>query len=160
MKFKDAKRVKKEVEEEKEKVTKLEEERKAMLERHKDTTSYTALVKVMKHITKEKKYSKCLEMVERLLVNAIDIFCPNTLMNVMALCLFNFKVEHADKLKTIYNLICEAIGEDESQYTDTQCEMVNLWEIPVLITSSFNTSDSFEFNDSLKNLQGVFDEIP
>ena len=61
-----------------------------MLEKHKDTTSYTALVKVMKHVTKGKKYGKCLEMVERLLINAIDVFCPNTLMNVMTLCLVGF----------------------------------------------------------------------
>ena len=92
----------------KQKLQKLQEDRKkkeeqrrqemeSLREKNKDQNYYQVLYRILKHIQNPSKYSKCLGLLQSLLKDNIDFFCPNTMMNIFDILIKNKPKEDEDR---------------------------------------------------------------
>ena len=73
------------------------QEMESLREKNKDQNYYQVLYRILKHIQNPSKYSKCLGLLQSLLKDNIDFFCPNTMMNIFDILIKNKPKEDEDK---------------------------------------------------------------
>lgn len=132
-------------------------------EKFKDLDHYKALLRIMKFIQKPGKYSKCLNLLKELLQNNIDFFDHNTLLNVFdTLVKQDVRADSEEDrkiLQDLYSMFCEYAYMEQDQFVPEQLAMLENYIIPIHIEGQFFTDDTYQFNQAVKALENVFDDL-
>jgi len=158
----------KNLEDQKQQENKEKEDRR---EKYKDVDHFEALCKIMKHIYEEKKFSKCLQMLERLLDNFFDCFDGHTLFNVLEGVMryekkFESK-EDREAIERLYLLLMEISEnynnenqvQEETFFSEQEEAIIELYYIPVIVESNLYTDDSFKFNEVVREIVEMLESL-
>ena len=119
---------KKKVEEEEKPKSESETKRKSNI-KHIIVDPYSALIKILKHIGNESKYSKCLSMLKKLVCNCIDALDPATIFTTLDLiCWSPHKYKSpkdADLFREVFSFVL-GYSEDNSPYFSSDQEVLHV----------------------------------
>lgn len=141
--------------EKEEKAAKEKAEKEALQQKYQDLDNEAAIDKILKHITNQKKFSKCLGLLVEHISEKFDFLSGDCLFkafDTVMKCKNKFEGA-ADRLliEKLYFQLVE-ISSQEEVFSEHQTAILDLYYIPVYMQTNLYTDDSFKFNQVIKEM--------
>eukprot|EP00347_Sterkiella_histriomuscorum_P020372 403338061 len=158
----DSKKLKEE-EQKKAQLEKEKQKREELQQKYANVDHYNALCKIIKHLYNPKKFSKCLQMIVRLVKEFFDFFDGNTLFHCFeAIMRYDKKFEKKedrDLIEQLYLFLIELSDQDQDLFNEMQEKVLDLMYIGVYVQSNLYTDDNFKFNEVIREVNEMLESL-